>query len=186
MPGDRRNDPEVEALYASAPDRVRAEIINGVVMMSPRPHTRHSFATSRLGAVLVSKFDIDTPGPGGGWIILDEPNSTAGPDPTSSDPTSPGGARNMPSPPNAAEITLGPDWICEVLSPSTEVIDRSAMMTIYVREGVGHVWLVDPVVEVSAHSARALRPAGTFRGDAVARVAPFEVVEISLGALWIE
>ena len=42
--------------------------------------------------------------------------------------------------------TLPPDWLCEVLSRSTEARDRDEKLTIYHREGVAHVWLVSPTL----------------------------------------
>jgi len=35
----------------------------------------------------------------------------------------------MPEMPDGAFITLAPDWVCEIVSPSTEAIDRSDKMT---------------------------------------------------------
>ena len=51
----------------------------------------------------------------------------------------------MPEMPDTAYFALAPDWICEVLSPSTEGVDRDDKMPIYAREGVRHAWLVDPI-----------------------------------------
>ena len=50
----------------------------------------------------------------------------------------------MPDYPDTAFFTLAPDWACEVLSPSTRRIDLHGKRPIYAREGVGHLWLVDP------------------------------------------
>ncbi len=41
----------------------------------------------------------------------------------------------MPALPKEAFFRLAPDWICEVLSKSTEDIDRGEKMPIYAREG---------------------------------------------------
>jgi Uma2 family endonuclease len=37
----------------------------------------------------------------------------------------------MPAIPDVAFSSLAPDWVCEVLSPSTERIDRSRKLRIY-------------------------------------------------------
>ena len=42
----------------------------------------------------------------------------------------------LPTLPADAYMTLAPDWICEVLSPSTETLDRDKKLHIYAREGV--------------------------------------------------
>jgi Uma2 family endonuclease len=41
---------------------------------------------------------------------------------------------------------LAPDWICEILSPSTASLDRSRKLGVYAREQVAHAWLVDPLL----------------------------------------
>lgn len=53
----------------------------------------------------------------------------------------------MPRHPAASEpfLTLAPDWVCEVLSPSTVRLDRVRKNHVYAREGVGHLWFVDPL-----------------------------------------
>ncbi len=50
----------------------------------------------------------------------------------------------MPNMPATAHFTLAPDWVCEVLSPSTAAMDRADKLPIYARAGVEHAWLVDP------------------------------------------
>jgi len=72
----------------------------------------------------------------------------------------------MPTVPDVAYFTLAPDWACEVISPSTGVIDRGRKMRLYAREGVGHLWIVDPILrtlEVYAEPFDAV-PVGMRRG----------------------
>ena len=61
---------------------------------------------------------------------------------TSSCPISLDGAERMPELPEAAAFELPPDWVCEVLSPSTAATDRAETMPVYAREGVAYTWLV--------------------------------------------
>ena len=80
----------------------------------------------------------------GGWILLDEPELHLHGDVLVPDLA--GWRRErMPELPDAAAFELAPDWICEVLSPSTAASDRAEKMPIYARERVAHVWLVDPI-----------------------------------------
>ena len=51
----------------------------------------------------------------------------------------------MPTMPETAHFTLAPDWVCEVLSPATARLDRASKLGVYAREGVRHVWLIDPI-----------------------------------------
>ncbi len=46
--------------------------------------------------------------------------------------------------PETAWFELAPDWICEILSPSTAKLDRAVKLPLYARNGVTHCWLVDP------------------------------------------
>ncbi len=93
----------------------------------------------------------------------------------------------MPETPDSPAFDLAPDWVCEVLSPSTHAVDRVEKLPIYAREGVGHAWLVDPIEKVlealSLEGARWVL-VGTWSGDAKVRVAPFEALELELGMLW--
>ena len=53
----------------------------------------------------------------------------------------------MPGYPDAAYFTIAPDWVCEVLSPSTRQLDLEPKRSVYAREGVGHLWFVDPYAQ---------------------------------------
>ncbi len=94
----------------------------------------------------------------------------------------------MPQFPSVAAFELFPDWVCEVLSPATERVDRVLKMPIYAREGVGHMWLVDPIVrtvEVFRLQGAEWLLAKVVAGDERVRLEPFGDVEIDLGRLWI-
>lgn len=169
----------------AVPDHLVAELIGGVLHTMPRPASRHARAASRLGAELDGPFDRGKGGPGG-WLILDEPELHLGSDVVVPDLA--GWRRTrMPELPDAAAFELAPDWICEVLTPSSAAIDRAEKMPIYARENVGFVWLVDPI----ARTLEGLRleagrwvVLGTWRDDAKLRVEPFDAVEIELAVLW--
>jgi len=82
---------------------------------------------------------------------------------------------------------LAPDWICEVLSPSTEAIDRGKKLRIYARERVAHAWLIDPLrrsLEVLALESGSLEQIEQHHGDSAVRARPFDAVELELRALW--
>jgi Uma2 family endonuclease len=93
----------------------------------------------------------------------------------------------MPEAPADAYITLAPDWVCEVLSPATEALDRGKKLRIYAREGVAHAWLLDPLrrtLEVLARESGAWSPIGMHEGEARVRAMPFDAIELELGILW--
>jgi len=93
----------------------------------------------------------------------------------------------MPELPDAAFLTVRPDWLCEVLSPSTAQTDRVIKLPIYAREGVSHVWLVDPAIqtlEVFRLDGDTYRFITAERGDVTCRHEPFEEIELNLARLW--
>lgn len=76
-----------------------------------------------------------------------------------------------------------PDWACEVLSKSTERIDRVAKLRIYRRERVPFVWLVHPTerfIEVHALEGERYSLVDTYEGDTPVHMVPFEVVSLLL------
>lgn len=90
--------------------------------------------------------------------------------------------------PTAGFITVAPDWVCEVLSPSTTGLDRVKKKHVCAREGVQHVWLIDPLgrtLEVFRLSKGQWLELGSWDGDPRVRAEPFEVFELELGALWL-
>lgn len=167
------------------PAHLVAEIINGELVTSPRPASLHALAASSIGGELYGPFHRGRGGPGG-WVILDEPELHLNAHVLVPDLAGWRRAR-MPQVPDASAFELAPDWVCEVLSPSTAVIDRVQKVPVYAQAGVGHVWLVDPVlqtVEALRLEAGGYRLLGTWTGDAKVRVEPFEALELELSALW--
>ena len=93
----------------------------------------------------------------------------------------------MPEVPDTAFIALAPDWVCEILSRSTEAVDRGEKVPIYAREGVAHVWLIDPIVktlEVLRLDGASYRLMGTWHDDVEVRAEPFDAIVLDLAALW--
>jgi Uma2 family endonuclease len=95
----------------------------------------------------------------------------------------------MPRVPNVPFFDLVPDWICEVVSPSTAREDRVRKMRIYAREGLLNLWLVDPLartLEVYGLESGRWVVRASHAGDATVRVEPFEAVALELSRWWIE
>jgi Uma2 family endonuclease len=165
------------------PDHFIAEMFDGDLYASPRPALPHANAAGSLFSGIHSSFHRKGPG---GWVILYEPELHFGNDVLVPDLAGWRRAR-LPSVPAAAYLTLAPDWICEVLSTSTEALDRGKKLRIYGREGVAHAWLVDPLartLEVMSLEGGRWVQRGKHDGDAKARAAPFDAIEVELGALW--
>jgi Uma2 family endonuclease len=169
----------------AVPDHQLAQIIDGVLHAHPRPGSPHGRVSSTMGMDIGNPFDRGRGGPGG-WVILDEPGLHLASDILVPDLA--GWRRErMPVMPEVAFFTLAPDWVCEVLSPSTAKIDRGPKRRIYAREHVTFLWLVDP----EAKTLEAFRLEGdnylliaTHEDDDKVRVAPFDAIEIELAAWW--
>jgi Uma2 family endonuclease len=174
----------------AAPEDVVAEVVDGELHLQPRPRRRHLRTASTLGAFLVNAFDSGTSGPGG-WILIDEPELHLGARPDIVVPDI-AGWREERYPgdvdDDAPFFTERPDWLCEVLSESTARWDRMKKMPVYAREGVPHVWLVDPrdrTIVVYRLEGDHYALLGTWGGeDEAVRLEPFEAVEIPPAALW--
>ena len=93
----------------------------------------------------------------------------------------------MPELPETAWFETPPDWICEVLSPSTARYDRLEKRQIYADFKVRHLWFVDP--DARTLEAFELRDenwvllATRANEDEIA-LPPFAQVPFSLKVLW--
>lgn len=188
MPTSRIDKPR--ATYEDllkVPNEKVAEIVDGELYVSPRPAGPHTLAASVLGVDLGGPFHHGRGGPGGWWIV-DEPELHLGEDIVVPDLA--GWRRErMPEFPKTAFFTLAPDWLCEVLSPSTERLDRARKLRVYAREGVGHAWLVNPearTLEVYRRSEERWLLLATHASDALVRAEPFDAIELDLLPLWGE
>jgi Uma2 family endonuclease len=172
---------------AALPEIVVAEILDGELHSSPRPAPRHAVAGSAIGALIGGPFHHGRGGDGGWWILL-EPELHLGRDVLVPDWA--GWRRSrMPRVPETAYFPLAPDWVCEVLSPSTATIDRSKKLRIYAREGVAHAWLIDPIartLEVLRLENGRWTILGTHVGSEVVRAEPFAEIALELAALWAD
>ena len=95
----------------------------------------------------------------------------------------------MPRVPDTAYFALAPDWVCEILSPSTASLDRVKKLAIYAREQVPHAWLIDPLartLEVLRLENGRWTILATHAGSEVVRAEPFTEIAIELQALWAD
>jgi Uma2 family endonuclease len=170
-----------------APAHLVAEILDGTLHTHPRPAPRHANAATALSSEIRSPFGRGRGGPGG-WIILIEPELHLARDVIVPDVA--GWRRErMPKLPETAWFELPPDWVCEVLSPSTARVDRQIKMRIYAANGVPNVWLVDPLAQTlesyRLENGRWVLLA-THGGDETVAIEPFEAVPTALAELWAE
>ena len=169
-----------------APPHMVAEIIDGTLFTHPRPASLHARACYELGSIIGPPFSRGREGPGGWWVLF-EPEIHLGEDIVVPDLA--GWRRErMPEFPEVAYFTLAPDWVCEVLSPSTRRLDLGGKRAVYVRAGVGYIWFADP--ELRSFEAFALRGKewvliDKLFDDASVSLPPFEAISFDLGDLWL-
>ena len=167
------SEPASDQDVLDAPPHKVAEVIAGTLHMNPRPVSTHARASTGLGAKITTPYDHGDGGPGGWWIVF-EPELHLGEDILVPDLA--GWRRERM-----------PDWVCEVLSPSTRALDQGKKRAIDAREGVAHLWFVGP-------DARTLEAfelmegqwvlLETLTGNDSVSLPPFGATSFSLGALW--
>lgn len=170
----------------SVPEGWTGQIIDGELHAHPRPAFGHGKVTSELGVELGAPFGRGRGGPGG-WLILDEPELHLGPDVLVPDLAGWRRERMPEPPPDTAFFTIAPDWVCEVLSPSTARLDRVKKWRSYLRERVPFIWFIDPIartLEADTLSGPDYSRLGAWEAGERPRVAPFDAIELELDALW--
>jgi Uma2 family endonuclease len=178
------------ATYAellATPEEVKAEILGGELVTQPSALPEHSEAQFGLGELLRGPFHRGRGGPGGWWILGEVDVRFSVHDVVRPDLV--GWRRErLPSPWGQRPIDVVPDWICEVLSPRGVRRDRVFKQDLYARHGVPFYWLIDPVagvLEAFALERGRWVLTGTYDRSAVARVPPFEAIELVLAELFM-
>jgi len=169
------------------PEGLTGEVLNGQLHAQPRPSGPHMGVESALQIELGGPFDRGRSGPGG-WRILVEPEIHFVRDQEVCVPDLAGWRRaRLPQLPRDQRFEVVPDWVCEILSPSTESKDRQIKMPIYARYGVGFVWLVDPLkqtLEAYELDEGDWLGLGTWGGVETVTAPPFDAVKLALRDLW--
>ncbi len=179
---------EQKATYAdleAVPPHLVAEILFGSLVTHPRPVPGHAMAQGAVATEVIGPFQRGRGGPGG-WIFMIEPELHLGPHVVVPDIA--GWRRErLPHLPATAYIETPPDWVCELLSPSTENTDRGPKRRIYATYVVGHMWFVDATAR--RLESYVLRDGQwtlheTFDGADDVKAPPFDAVPFPISALW--
>jgi len=163
------------------PPGVRLELVNGEVAVSPSPTPKHSHVIVNLLTVLNNHnlthelgelhHDVDT--------ILDRFNVRR-PDILFffKNRTHLIGEKAMEGP---------PDLAVEVISPSSNEVDRQDKFAQYRDAGVAYYWIIDPdqrTIEAWRLDGGQYVVCGSGHGDETIRLAPFPDLDIPLARLW--
>ncbi|MDD9940564.1 MAG: Uma2 family endonuclease [Myxococcales bacterium] len=171
------------------PEDVRAEVLGGQVVTAPAPLPKHSKAQGALRRFVGGPFDDDDGhgGPGGWWVFV-EVDIALGPHDIVRPDLAGWRRKRLSDPAEQRPITVTPDWVCEVLSPSTAARDRVQKRKLYADHGVPHYWIVD--VDARTVEAFTLKQgrwilADSYDDQATAAIPPFEAVELEVGRLFL-
>jgi len=171
------------------PEDARVELIHGSVVTAPAPLPQHSNAQRFLSRKVGGPFHDDDGfgGPGGWWIFPEVDvrlnlHNVVRPDLA-------GWRRErLADPATLRPIDVVPDWICEILSPTSVSRDRVEKSNLYAEAGVGFYWLVDPearILEAYALKEGGWLRVGAYDETATVRIAPFEEIELAVGRLFL-
>lgn len=184
----RRNlgRPATFADLEALPRDVKGEIIDGDLYVQPRPRAGHALAAMTLATDINGPFGLGRGGPGGWWILA-EPGIELPGSPEISPDVAGWRRERLPELPQDRSIQVAPDWVCEVLSPSTRGYDFLKKRPFYARSGVSWLWYVD--VEVRAVTVSRLQEGAWIEvavhgEDEKVRLAPFDQIEVELALWW--
>ena len=168
----------------SLPDDVIGEIIDGTLYTSPRPRSLHTRVMSEVHSVVHSAYDAARSGPGGWWIQV-EPGIVL-PGAPELVPDVAGWRRpSLPTLPDLMDRV--PNWVCEILSPSTRWLDLKKKRPYYASIGVEYMWLIDPATQtltISKNTNGQWTELGSYVADEKIRAEPFDGIEIDLSSWW--
>jgi len=167
---------------ARLPGHVVAEIVDGELHANPSPAPPVASSAIALGGTLRRAFEQRGHE---SWQILPGPELHLG-----ADILVPGLAgwrlSRLPELPATAYFSVPPEWVCEILSSSPASL-RARKLVIYAREGVSHVWLIDPVartLDVRRLEDGRWTVLATHIGDQIVRAEPFEAIDLPLAQFW--
>lgn len=172
-------------------DERRHEVLGGVVEPKAAPAPGHGRAQGSVARYVGGPFDFDGSGGGaGGWWILTEVEVALSRHVVVRPDLAGWRRERLPRMDPTRLLEVAPDWVCEILSPSTENRDRVMKARYYAEAGVSHYWIVSP--EARTVEAYELEPPGVAKerrwirlgawedGD-TARIAPFDAIELEVG-----
>jgi Uma2 family endonuclease len=179
--------PPTRADLDALPAHIKGEIIEGVLYTMTRPRGRHQRTTLAIGSELRGPFDEGRDGPGGWWIIP-EPGIELPNTPEISPDLAGWRRTRLPDIPEDAPITVVPDWVCEILSPTTRRHDLLVKKPYYASVGVPHHWLIDlPARTLLVYRLESGRwvELGVYSEQRDARIVPFEEVTLDIARWWL-
>ena len=167
------------------PEHHGAEIIGGKIHYKGMARARHGHATTQLQRRVPN--ERQGVNEHGWWIFGDVDVKLAGESYLKPD-VSGWRKERMPEPPDDWPLAIAPDWVCEVLSPTTEAYDRGDKAQAYAAGGVPWYWIVDPAertVEVLELINGRWTIWGVYTDGAALALPPFDGTVVEIGGLFL-
>lgn len=165
------------------------EILGGEIVEKAAPSGEHGDAQAGLNELVRPPFHRRPGGEGGpgGWWILTEVEVELGLHDLVRPDLVGWRRERLPERPTGSPQRLSPDWVCEILSPSTARRDLGEKARLYHRHQVPWYWTVDPVagfVQVLRHTPEGYLVEVVAGPGEPARLPPFDAVALDLGRLF--
>jgi Uma2 family endonuclease len=162
------------------------EIVDGVLVRKASPALGHAFIHQELAFQLGTQSFVR----GGRWLLVIEPIVELTPKQVYVPDIAGWRLETLPEEPDLEQVnvTVRPDWVCEILSPSTARNDLTVKRANYSAAGVGHYWVIyprDQVMTVLRNNGRDFEIAETVTAqDANMAVEPFSECVLDLRLLF--
>jgi Uma2 family endonuclease len=170
---------------AALGDDARCEVLGGEIVEKAAPTFEHGATQLQIGSELLGPYQRGRGGPGG-WWFGSEVDIELGPHDVFRPDVAGWRRDRVPERPSGRPVTVRPDWVCEILSPSTAARDEKDKFAVYHRARVGHYWIVDhqrSVLTVYRWTADGYLVALKATAGEVVRAEPFDAIELDVGLL---
>jgi Uma2 family endonuclease len=171
-------------LLAIAERERNHEIIDGKLVQRATYWAPHAKVQIELGTDINGTYGPRSRGRGpGGWLFMTEAEIIFAPLQVYRPDLAGWRRERMPRMPEEYPISVRPDWVCEILSPSNKQDDLFTKLRTYQRSQVGHYWIIDPELEslcVYRWTSEGYLLVATAQSDECIRAEPFEAIEISV------
>lgn len=146
VPDPRRTFRELERRLEAEPAGTTGEIARGAYALSPRPRPRHGASQGALLGELRARFGRTEGTELPDWYFVIEPELRLEEAFSRLVPDVAGWRRSTTGwpDPDVTPVGLMPEWVAEILSPSTAAFDRGEKAGAYGSMGIAWLWLVDP------------------------------------------
>ncbi len=165
----------------------RHEIVGGELVQKASPTFAHGATQISIGVALGGFRGHGRPGHPGGWWLGAEVEIELAPQEVYLPDLAGWRIDRVPEPPRERPVRIAPDWVCEVLSPSTTGRDLGHKRRSYHLARVGHYWVVEPTSQTLTvyrwQEAGYLLAMSASAGE-MARVEPFDVIELDIGDMF--